>query len=84
MKIIDPTGGESRYATSGGFVEVNNNNVVLLAETAERSDQIDVQRAEKAKERATQRLQEKERVDEERARVALARALNRLKIAGIN
>ena len=84
VKIIDPAGSESRYATSGGFVEVNGNQVILLAETAERSDEIDVQRAEKAKERAAERLQQKERVDEERARVALARALNRLKIAGSN
>ena len=81
VKVIDPAGAVSRYATSGGFVEVNNNKVILLAETAERSDEIDVQRAEKAKERAAERLQQEERVDEERARVALARAINRLKIA---
>ncbi len=81
VRVVDPTGAESRYATSGGFVEVNNNKVILLAETAERSDEIDVQRAEKAKERAAQRLREEERIDEERARVALARAINRLKIA---
>ena len=84
VKIVDRGGSESRYATSGGFVEVNDNQVILLAETAERSDEIDVQRAEKAKERAVERLQQKERIDEERARVALARALNRLKIAGSN
>jgi len=81
VKVIDPAGAESRYAISGGFVEVNNNKVILLAETAERSDEIDVQRAEQAKDRAARRLQEEERVDEERARVALARAINRLKIA---
>ena len=46
--------------TSGGFVEVNENKVILLAETAERSDEIDVERAEKAKERAAQRLQQKD------------------------
>lgn len=63
---------------------MNDNQVILLAETAERADEIDVQRAVKAKERATERLQQKERIDEERARVALARALNRLKIAGSN
>ncbi|MGA9407706.1 MAG: F0F1 ATP synthase subunit epsilon [Bacteroidota bacterium] len=84
VKIIDPVGSERRFATSGGFVEVNDNQVILLAETAERADEIDVQRAVKAKERATERLQQKERIDEERARVALARALNRLKIAGSN
>ena len=81
VKVIDPAGAESRYATSGGFVEVNNNKVILLAETAERSNEIDVERAEKAKERASQRLQEEESIDEERARIALIRAINRLKIA---
>ena len=81
VKVIDPAGAVSRYATSGGFVEVNENKVILLAETAERSDEIDVQRAEKAKERAAERLQQEERIDEERARVALARAIIRLKIA---
>ncbi len=84
VKVIDPAGAVRRYATSGGFVEVNENKVILLAETAERSDEIDVERAEKAKERAAQRLQQKELIDEERARVALARAINRLKIAGNN
>ena len=82
VKVIDPAGAVSRYATSGGFVEINDNKVILLAETAERSDEIDVARAEKAKERAARRLQEKESIDEERARVALIRAINRLKIAG--
>ncbi len=84
VKVIDPAGAVRRYATSGGFVEVNENKVILLAETAERSDEINVERAEKAKERAAQRLQQKELIDEERARVALARAINRLKIAGNN
>ncbi len=81
VKVVDPAGAVSRYATSGGFVEVNGNKVILLAETAERSDEIDVQRAEKAKERAAERLQKEERIDEERARIALIRAINRLKIA---
>lgn len=82
VKIIDSVGKESHYATSGGFVEVNSNKVILLAETAERSDEIDVTKAEEAKKRAIERLQKKENVDEERARAALARAINRLKIAG--
>jgi F-type H+-transporting ATPase subunit epsilon len=81
VKIIDKTGKESHYATSGGFVEVKANKVILLAETAERSDEIDITRAEDSKRRADERLQKKENVDEERARVALLRALNRLKVA---
>ncbi|MCX6135973.1 MAG: F0F1 ATP synthase subunit epsilon [Ignavibacteriales bacterium] len=82
VKVVDAAGKTSKYATTGGFVEVNANKVTLLAETAERSDEIDVKRAEEARRRAMERLAKKEEVDEARARVALARALNRLKLAG--
>ncbi|MBM4160501.1 MAG: F0F1 ATP synthase subunit epsilon [Ignavibacteria bacterium] len=83
VKIIDAADAESRYATSGGFVEVHDNKVVMLAETAERSDQIDVTRAEAARDRARGRLAEKAAgTDVERARLALHRAINRLKVAG--
>jgi len=81
VRLTDTGGKEFRYATSGGFVEVNSNKVILLAETAERSDEIDSARAEEAKKRAAERLQKKENIDIERARAALARALNRLKVA---
>ncbi len=81
VKVIDNEGAERHYATSGGFVEVNENKVILLAETAERSDEIDIQRAEEAKRRASERLASEERIEEDRARAALARALNRLRIA---
>jgi F-type H+-transporting ATPase subunit epsilon len=84
VKVVDVTGKEIHYATSGGFVEVHANQVILLAETAERSDEIDVQRAEEAKRRADEELLKKENVDEERARAALVRAINRLKIAAGN
>lgn len=84
VKIIGGSGNEVHYATSGGFVEVNANKVILLAETAERSDEIDVQRAEEAKRRADEQLRKEEDVDEERARAALVRAINRLKIAAEN
>ena len=60
------------------------NQVILLAETAERSDEIDVQRAEDARRRADEQLRKVEDVDEERARAALVRAINRLKIAAEN
>lgn len=70
------------FASSGGFLEVVDNKVLLLLETAEAADEIDVQRAEKAKERASQRLHSKDPgLDVTRAEAALARALNRLKTA---
>ncbi|HWP81927.1 MAG TPA: F0F1 ATP synthase subunit epsilon [Bacteroidota bacterium] len=82
VKIIDAQGNEFRYATSGGFVEVHENKVVMLAETAERADEIDVKRAEAARDRAQKRIAEKRiETDIERARAALHRALNRLKVA---
>jgi len=84
VKIIGGSGKEVHYATSGGFVEVNANKVILLAETAERSDEIDVQRAEEAKKRADEQLRKEVDVDEERARAALVRAINRLKVAAEN
>lgn len=82
VKLVEPGGAESRFATSGGFVEVRNNTVVLLAETAERSDEIDVERARAARERARARLSERAQdVDLERARASLRRAENRLAVA---
>lgn len=83
VKIVDKRGDALHYATSGGFVEVRENHVVALAETAERSDQIDADRARAARDRALKRLAEKKaETDLARARAALARALNRLKVAG--
>ncbi|MGD0038206.1 MAG: F0F1 ATP synthase subunit epsilon [Bacteroidota bacterium] len=85
VKIIETSGTESHYAISGGFVEVRENKVILLAETAERTDEIDVERVKAARDRALKRLAEKyPDTDIERAKLALYRALNRLKIAGAN
>src|SRR5258706_16320183 len=82
VKLRDAEGQESRYATSGGFVDVVKNSVTMLAETAEPAEQIDVARAQSACDRARKRLAEPSAdVEVDRARVALARALNRLKIA---
>ncbi|HCA79003.1 MAG TPA: F0F1 ATP synthase subunit epsilon [Bacteroidetes bacterium] len=82
VKLVDLEGTEHRFATSGGVVEVRDNKVVLLAETAERSGEIDVERAEAARDRARRRLAKKSaEVDADRARLALFRALNRLKVS---
>ncbi|WP_117168424.1 F0F1 ATP synthase subunit epsilon [Paraliobacillus sediminis] len=70
-----------KIAINGGFVEVNNNKVTILAQSAETPGVIDVQRARKAKERAERRLQTKQDdVDFKRAEYALKRALNRLDV----
>ena len=82
VKFVSKAGQLQHYATSGGFVEVRENTVTLIAETAERSDEVDVARAEAARDRALKRLAEKKaETDIARARAALARALNRLSIA---
>jgi len=85
VKISDTSGTEFHYAISGGFTEVRDNKVVLLAETAERSDEINVERVKEACDRAKKRIAENyPETDIERAKLALYRALNRLKVAGVN
>ncbi len=78
------TGDEpQRFAVSGGFLEVVNDHVQILARSAESRDEIDVARARAALRRAEERLAAKqENIDIARAEAALARALNRLRVAG--
>ena len=64
---------------SGGFMEVRDNKISILATAAEMSGNIDVKRATAAKERATKRLEQKGEFDEGRAQIALKRALGRMK-----
>ena len=66
-------GKETVLATSGGFIEFNDNKLVVLADTAEHGEEIDVKRAEEARERAEQVKKEKVSMDEmEYAKVAAA------------
>lgn len=75
---------EHYLAVAGGFAEVRNDKVIVLADTAERPEEIDRARAERAKERAERRLagRVEEEVDYTRALEALARAQARLLTAG--
>jgi len=67
---------------SGGFLEVLDNRVVILADTAERPEEIDVERAEAAKRRAEERISEhRGELDLLRAEASLKRSLARLKVA---
>lgn len=76
------TGEELHFAVTGGFVEVMDNKLTLLAEAAEPVNEIDVERAKQAKERAQERLQsEDSEIDKQRARKALERAENRIKLS---
>ena len=71
------------YSVNTGYAEVTANKVTILIETAERSDQIDKDRALKAKDNAEARLAQiaKEDVEYEKVRAALARAIGRLNVA---
>ena len=68
---------------SWGFVEVLPDRVSVLAEVAERPEDIDVSRAQAARDRAEKRLRSKDpHVDFDRARIALERSVARLQVAG--
>jgi F-type H+-transporting ATPase subunit epsilon len=68
------------FATSGGFLEVLDNKVTVLAETAEPASEIDVDRAQNARERALKRLREDE-APAGQTQDALERARNRVRVA---
>jgi F-type H+-transporting ATPase subunit epsilon len=77
-------GGKTEYvAVSGGLLEVRPDQVSILAQSAEVSESIDVERALRAKQRAEERLREQQRtnVDFKRAEMALQRAINRISVA---
>ncbi|OMF37174.1 F0F1 ATP synthase subunit epsilon [Paenibacillus sp. FSL H8-0548] len=66
-------------AVNGGFIEVRKDKIVILAESAELATDINIERAEAAKQRAQQRLNAKQdQTDFRRAELALQRAMNRL------
>lgn len=76
-------GNDTHYVSlSGGFAEVQPDRVTILAQIAERADEIDLARAEAAKRRAEERLSRPTMdIDSERARVALMKSLIRLQVA---
>ena len=83
IKIEEQGNKTVHFATSGGTIEVSNNNIIILAESFERADQIDAKRAEEAKKRAKERLERRTQaeIDDFRAEMALKRSINRLKIS---
>jgi F-type H+-transporting ATPase subunit epsilon len=73
---------EDKLAINGGFLEVRPDKVTILAQSAEKPSEIDVARAQSAKERAEKRLHSNDdHIDRLRAELALRRAVNRLDIA---
>lgn len=81
LTVKDRNDAESAYAVSGGFLEVSGNCAVLLADAIEGAADIDLNRAEEARERALERIRSRrEEVDLARAEAALSRALNRVTV----
>lgn len=79
---INKDGEETVLAVSGGFLEVIQNEVTILADTAERAEEIDIQRAEEAMKRAQERIAAHgEDINLERAMSSLRRSQVRLKVA---
>jgi len=75
-------GEEFSLAISGGFLEVRPDRIIVLADAAERAEEIDIARAEEAKHRAQEQLgRHAPEVDAAQAEAALRRSLVRLKIA---
>ncbi len=82
LDVTTPEGGRITYATSGGFLEVLDDRVTVLAETAEPASAIDVERARAAEQRALERVSARDAaIDRERAASSLERARNRLRVA---
>lgn len=86
VKIKLANGNYDEVAVGGGFLEFSNNTLSIVANVAERKENIDTSRAERARDRAKERI-EKARSshdDDElrRAEISLKRAINRIKVSG--
>ena len=84
IRYKDANGVEKFVFVNSGFAEALPDKVTVLAESAERSEDIDIERAKAAMERAEKRLAEdraKEDIDFNRANASLARAVERVKLA---
>ena len=81
---VRKAGDEVSIAVSGGFVQVSPEAVIVLADAAEHAEEIDVERAQTARDRAQERVTDRAAiadVDVARAEAALARSLVRLRVA---
>ncbi len=82
IKLTLPSGLDAFIATSGGYMQVNEDKVIILAESAELSEEIDLERAKTAEERARKLLDlPGSGIDAEEVRLGLERARNRIRIA---
>jgi F-type H+-transporting ATPase subunit epsilon len=76
-------GNQTSYVfANSGYAEVSDDKVIILADSAERSESIDVERAKAAMKRAEERLRKAEEFDFARATASLERATIRIQVAG--
>lgn len=81
----EETTGRQEYAVAGGLFYFRDNLAEILTDAVESKEEIDVERAESAKQRAEKRLAANNpNLDIQRARIALEKALNRLSVSGRN
>ena len=83
LRLQTPEGEWVAAYVSKGFAEIMNNRVYVLVNAAERPEDIDIKRAQEAKERAQERMRQKQSIQEyHMSQAALARAMARLKTSG--
>lgn len=81
LKIVTPDGKENIAAVSEGMVKVENNQVLLLVDTAERPEEIDINHAKRSAEEAKEAILQKKSIQDYRsAQAKMARAISRLKV----
>ncbi len=89
LRVLGLDGGWMNFAVADGFAKVQNNKVIVLADSAQEASEIDIDRVERSLERAMKRLEmyrqgtvpEGEEVDPYREQLAIRRARNRLRVA---
>jgi F-type H+-transporting ATPase subunit epsilon len=83
MRVKRASGEEEVLAIHGGFMEVLPDHVTVLADTAERAEEIDLARAEEARQRAEELMKQHrdDKIDYARAEAAMRRSAVRLKVA---
>ncbi len=83
IKIVNQADEETEFTTGGGTIEVIDNKILILADSLETKEEIDLERAKSSYQRAKERLaNRKADIDILRAEASLHRALNRIKFVG--
>ena len=83
-RLVIKDGDERKIAAcAGGYIDVRNNNITVVSDACEWEEEIDINRAERAKERASKRLEDKG-TDTVKAELALKKAINRINVGNKN